>query len=216
MAFEDSKPSQAKNLQAFELSSLNGSAEPAGEREPSAIEIAAQWTPGENQVIRAAGTGTDPDKPYAKDVEALFGSESRYVRESPAGLREGLNLRLKELEMQTGKKLGSVRTSDSYETVQDKTAALMVAGFGPGSQWSDEFKAEVMKTLQAGNPGIKPADMSNQATVREALNARDRKQAATVLGESAASRASGATLERAVNQYHYRHMQKYGIETDPN
>jgi len=215
MAFDDGKPSQGKNLQAFELGSLAGSTEAGGEKEPSAIEVAAQWTPNDNKIVRAAVQGTDPEKPYAKQVEAMLGTEDEFVKDSPAALRQAVNEQLRELEQQTGKKLGRVKSTDSFEAVEDKNAAAIVAGFGPGSQWSNEFKSSVMTTLREGNPNITRADLSNQATVRDALLARDRKQAAGVLGEAGAASASGADLERAVNQYNYRHMQKYGIKTDP-
>lgn len=215
MAFDDGKSSQGKNSQPFELGALSGSTEAAGEREPSAIEVAAQWAQNDNKILRAAVQGTDPEKPYAKQVEAMLGTEDAYVRESPAALRQAVNAQLRELEQQTGKKLGRVKSTDSFEAVEDKNAAAIVAGFGPGSQWSNEFKSSIISTLREGKPDITREDLSNQATVREALLARDRKQAAGVLGESGAARASGSDLERAVNQYHYRHMQKYGIKTDP-
>jgi hypothetical protein len=216
MGLDDGRPTQGKNLQGFELGGLNGSAEAAGDREPSAIEVAAQWTQNDSRIVRASMQGTDPEKPYAKQVEQLLGTEETYVRESPAQLRQAVNAQLRELEQQTGKKLGRVKPTDSFEAVEDKNAAAIVAGFGPGSQWSEMYKNSIMSVLRQGNPDISRADMTNQATIRDALLARDRKQAASVLGESAASSVSGADFERAVNQYNYRYMQKHGIKNDVN
>lgn len=217
MAFDDGKAAQGKQLQGFESGALNGNTEGAAEREPSAIEVAAQWSQNDNSIVRASMQGaTDPEKPFAKRVEAMLGTEDTYVKDSPAQLREAVNAQLRELEQQTGKKLGRVKASDSFEAVEDKNAAAIVAGFGRGSQWSEAYKTSIMAALRQGNPDITRADMTSQATVRDALLTRDRKQAAAVLGESAAASVSGADFEKAVNQYNYRYMQKHGIGTDVN
>lgn len=199
MGLDDGKPTKGKALEV-------GATTPDAEVETSAIELAARLTPQDNMLIRAA-SHTDPDKPYEKQVRAMFGTEDRYVTDSRAGLREAVNEELK-----TGPKL---KSTDTYETVQDKVAGMIAAGFGPGSTWSPSYKNMVLDRLRQGNENITREGASSKQVVYDALMAGDRKMATAVLGD-AGRNASGQVLEDAVNRYQYREMQKKGIKTDYN
>lgn len=199
MGLDDAKPTKGKALEV-------GATTPDTQVEVSAIELAARLTPQDNMLIRAANTA-DPEKPYEKQVRALFGTEDRYVSDSRAGLRQAVNE-----EMKTGPKL---KSTDTYETVQDRVASMIAQGFGPDSTWSPSYKTMVMQRLRLGNENITREGAANKQTVYDAIMASDRKMAVAVLGEPGRN-ASGQVLEDAVNRYQYREMQKKGIKTDYN
>lgn len=199
MGLDDGKPTKGKALEV-------GATAPDAEVETSAIELAARLTPQDNMLIRAANN-SDPDKPYEKQVRAMFGTEDRYVTDSRAGLREAVNEELK-----SGPKL---KSTDTYETVQDKVADMIAKGFSPESTWSPSYKNMVLDRLRQGNENITREGAANKQVVFDALMAGDRKMATVVLGD-AGRNASGQVLEDAVNRYQYREMQKKGIKTDYN
>jgi hypothetical protein len=199
MGLDDAKPTKGKALEV-------GATTPDTEVETSAIELAARLTPQDNMLIRAANT-SDPEKPYEKQVRAMFGTEDRYVTDSRAGLRQAVNE-----EMKTGAKL---KSTDTYETVQDRVAGMIAQGFGPDSTWSPSYKTMVMARLRQGNENITREGAANKQVVYDAIMASDRKMAVAVLGEPGRN-ASGQVLEDAVNRYQYREMQKKGIKTDYN
>ncbi len=202
MGLDDAKPTKGKALEV-------GATTPDTQVEVSAIELAARLTPEDNMLIRAANPGetADPEKPYEKQVRAMFGTEDRYVSDSRAGLRQAVNE-----EMKTGTKL---KSTDTYETVQDRVAGMIAQGFGPDSTWSPSYKTMVMQRLRLGNENITREGAANKQTVYDAIMASDRKMAVAVLGEPGRN-ASGQVLEDAVNRYQYREMQKKGIKTDYN
>ncbi len=199
MGLDDGKSTKGKALEA-------GATTPDTQVETSAIELAARLTPEDNMLIRAANI-TDPEKPYEKQVRAMFGTEDTYVTDSRAGLRQAVNE-----EMKTGPKL---KSTDTYETVQDKVAGMIAHGFGPDSTWSPSYKTMVMARLRQGNENITREGAANKQVVYDAIMASDRKMAVAVLGEPGRN-ASGQVLEDAVNRYQYREMQKKGIKTDYN
>ncbi len=200
MGLDDSKPVQSKNLEM-------GNITPEAAPEPTAIQMAATLTTEDNMLLRASNAATDPDKPYEKQVRAMFGTEDRYVTDSKLGLRQSVNQ-----EITSGTRL---KSTDSYETVQDRVADMIAKGFGPDSTWSRSYQNMVMERLKLGNANITRGDASNKQVVYDALMAGDRKMATAVLGEAGRT-ASGQTLEDAVNRYQYREMQRKGIKTDYN
>ncbi len=87
MGLDDGKSTKGKALET-------GATAPDTPVETSAIELAARLTPEDNMLIRAANIA-DPDKPYEKQVRAMFGTEDRYVTDSRAGLRQAVNEEMK-------------------------------------------------------------------------------------------------------------------------
>jgi hypothetical protein len=199
MGLEDGKPAQGKNLEL-------GASTQETAAEPGAIEMAAQLTQADYMLLRAANPG-DPEKPYEKQVRAMFGTEDRYVRDSRAGLRDSVNQ-----EITTGSKL---RATDPYEEVQNKVAAMIARGFSDQSTWSKSYQNMVLQRLSLGDENITRDSARNKQTVYDALMAGDRKMAVAILGDAGRT-ASGQVLEDAVNRFQYREMQKNGIKTDYN